>query len=198
MKATRKNLINLAVATALALSAPLAAAVDIGVGVSLNTEGGGNGGYGVSLPLRFGNFSIEPELSFYHSSQDTTYPASPTNNRTNDDQEYTLETGIYWRQPVIPSVEMYVGGRLGYTKYEYSYTYQLSPTNNYTYDSSGYFLGPTLGAEYFFNKNFSLGLDASLLYASTSGKQVSAGVVDSSQDRNAIDYQSRARLRFYF
>lgn len=198
MQTAKKTLIHLAVAASLSLTAPLAAAMDIGVGVSLNNEGGGSGGYGVSLPLRFGNLSVEPELSFYSSSQDSTYPASPTNNRTNDYKEYTLETGIYWRQPVIPSVEMYVGGRGGYTKYDYSYTYPLSPASNYKYDQSGYFLGPTLGAEYFFNKNFSLGLDVSLLYESTSGKEVDAGVLYYSQDRTEINYQSRARLRFYF
>jgi len=173
--------------------------VDVGVGVSLNTEGGGNGGYGVSLPLRFGNFSVEPELSFYDSSEDTTYPTLSTNNRIYDYQQYTLETGVYWRRPIIPSVEMYVGGRVGYTKYEYSVTRPLSPTNSYSYDESGYFLGPTLGAEYFFNKNFSMGLDASLLYESTSGENVSASPGNTyKQDRTEINYQGRARLRFYF
>jgi len=198
MKATRKKLINLAVATALALTAPMAGAVDVGLGVSLNNEGGGNGGYGVSLPLRFGNFTVEPELSFYDSSEDTTYPTSPTNNRTIDYQRYTLETGVYWRRPIIPSVEMYVGGRVGYAKYENSVTYPLSPTNNFSRNESGYFLGPTLGAEYFFNKNFSMGLDVSLLYESTSDKEVYGGGLYYSSDRNAINYQSRARLRFYF
>jgi hypothetical protein len=190
--------LNLAVVAVLTLSAPLAGAMDIGLGVSLNNEGGGNGGYGVSMPLRFANISVEPELSFYSASQDTTYPSTPTNNRENDFHEYILETGVYWRRPVVPSVEMYLGGRVGYVKYAYTYTYPLSPASNYKYEESGYFLGPTLGAEYFFSKNFSLGLDVSLLYESTSGKEVDAGVVSISQDRTGINYQSRARLRFYF
>ena len=196
-KATMKALVHTVVATTLILTAPLAGAVDVGLGVSLNNDGGGSGGYGVSLPLRFGSFTVEPELSFYDSSEDTTYPASPTNNRTYESQRFTLETGVYWRQPVIPSVEMYAGGRVGYTKYDYSYTYPSSPGSNYSDDSSGFYLGPTLGAEYFFNKHFSLGLDASLLFESTSSKTVNGSSVYE-RDRNEISYQSRAKLRFYF
>jgi hypothetical protein len=195
-KATRKVLIHAATATALALTAPLAGAVDVGLGVTINNEGGGSGGYGVSLPLRFGNFTVEPELSFYDSSDDTTYPTSPTNTSAQEYQQYTLETGVYWRQPIIPSVEMYVGGRVGYTRYEQSSTYPSSPGSNYAYDSSGFYLGPTLGAEYFFNKHFSLGLDVSLLFESTTQK--STGGSPYTQDRDSIDYQSRAKLRFYF
>lgn len=196
MRQTRKKLIRAAVAVSLALTAPLAGAVDVGLGVSLNNEGGGSGGYGVSLPLRFGNFTVEPELSFYDASEEQTYPTSPTNNSTYEYQQYTLETGVYWRQPVIPSVEMYVGGRVGYTRYEQSRTYPSSPGSNYAYDSSGFYLGPTLGAEYFFNKHFSLGLDVSLLFESTTQERTISSPY--TEDRDEINYQSRARLRFYF
>ena len=196
MKAARKIMIHTALATSLTLVAPLAAAVDVGVGVNLNNDGGGSGGYGVSLPLRFGNFTVEPELSFYDASEDNTQTPSPTNNRTYESRRYTLETGVYWRQQMIPSVETYMGGRIGYTRYEYSYTYPSSPGSNYSGETSGYYLGPTLGAEYFFNKHFSLGLDVSLLFESTSGEQVGSSLYK--QDGDEINYQSRARLRFYF
>jgi hypothetical protein len=174
----------------------MAGAVDVGLGATLNAEGGGNGGYGVSLPLRFGNFTVEPELSFYDSSEDTTYPASPANTNIQEYQQYTLETGVYWRRPIIPSVEMYVGGRVGYTRQKQSRTYPSSPGASYTSDYSGFYLGPTLGAEYFFNKHFSLGLDVSLLFESTTEEGTTGNVF--TQDRDAINYQSRAKLRFYF
>ena len=196
MRQTRKKLIRAAVAVSLVLTAPVAGAVDVGLGVSLANDGGGSGGYGVSLPLRFGNFTVEPELSFYDSSQDTTHPTSPSNNNTSDYQQYTLETGVYWRQPVIPSVEMYVGGRVGYTRSEESRAYSSSPSSNYSYETSGFYLGPTLGAEYFFNKHFSLGLDVSLLFESTTEERTSGSPY--TQDRDEINYQSRAKLRFYF
>jgi hypothetical protein len=196
MRQTRKNLIR-AAAISLALTAPVASAVDIGVGASLNNEGGGDGGYGVSLPLRFGNITVEPELSFYRSSRDITYTSAPTNNYKAENSQYTLDTGIYWRQQVVPALETYVGGRVGYTKNKYSYKYLYIPNSDQSSGSSGFYLGPTLGAEYFFDKHFSLGLDVSLLYESTSGESVSGSNV-SNQDGNNLYYQTRARLRFYF
>ena len=114
-------------AAILSLTASAAGAVDVGLGVNINTRGEGSGGYGVSLPLRFGSFTIEPELSFYDDSQDITFPATPVNNLSSKYQEYTLETGVYWRRPVIPSVEMYLGGRVGYTRSEQSNTYPSTP-----------------------------------------------------------------------
>ena len=196
MKAARKIVIRTALATSLALVAPLAAAVDVGVGVNLNNDGGNSGGYGVSLPLRFGNITVEPELSFYDASEDNTYLLSPTNNRTYESREYTLEAGVYWRQQVIPSVETYLGGRVGYIQYESSNTYPLNSGSNSVTETSGYYLGPTLGAEYFFNKHFSLGLDVSLLIESTTRERTSGSPY--TEDRDEINYQSRAKLRFYF
>lgn len=178
------------------LAAPVAGAVEMGLGVSLYNSGGGSGGYGVSMPLRFGNFLVEPELSVYDYSEDETYPLSPTSNRTYESQEYTLETGVYWRQPVISSVEMYVGGRVGYFHDEYSSTSPSNPASNYSSETSGFYLGPTLGAEYFFNKHFSLGMDVSLLFESATRDRVSSNPY--TEDRDEINYQGRAKLRFYF
>ena len=197
MTQTKKKLIKLALATSLALVAPLAAAVDVGVGVNLYNEGRGNGGYGVSLPLRFGNITVEPALSFYDSSRDATFPLSPADNATYESREYTLEAGVYWRQQVIPSVETYLGGRVGYIQNKSSATYPSSPGSNDGYETSGYYLGPTLGAEYFFNKHFSLGLDVSLLIESTTFERTTSGS-SYTEDGDEINYQSRARLRFYF
>jgi hypothetical protein len=103
---------------------------------------------------------------------------------------------VYWRQPVIASVEMYVGGRVGYTWRKYSTDYPLAPGSNNTNETSGFYLGPTLGAEYFFNKHFSLGLDASLLFESSTRDRTSSSPY--SEDRDSIDYQSRVKLRAYF
>jgi hypothetical protein len=192
-----KRLLTVVAAGSLALAAPLASAVDFGIGASFNSDGEGSGGFGVSLPMRFGNMTVEPDLSFYDSSGDRTYPLSPTNNRYYDNRQLTLEVGVYRRQQVIPSVETYLGGRVGYTQYEYSYTYPLSPSSSYSEESSGYYLGPTFGAEYFFNKHFSMGLDVSLLYESTSSDSVD-GTFSHDSDRKSLYYQTRARLRAYF
>ena len=64
MKLTKKISIHAAIALALVFTAPLAAAVDVGLGVSLNNNWGVSCGYGVSIPLRVGNFTVEQDLSF--------------------------------------------------------------------------------------------------------------------------------------
>lgn len=146
---------------------------------------------------RASSFTIEPELSYYDYSTDRDYSLTPSSDRSYANQQFSIETGVYWRRPLFHSAEMYVGGRIGYTQYEYSYTYPSSPALNYSDNVSGFYLGPTLGAEYFFNKHFSLGLDASLLFESTSGEVTNASN-PYERDRTSIYYQGRARLRFYF
>ncbi len=197
MNDIRQRLFPLAAAFSLALLAPMASATQAGLGVSINTGSEGGGGYGISVPLRFGGFTVEPELSFYEYSADRDYSLSPGSNQSYEYRQLSIETGVYWRQPLAPAVEMYVGGRAGYTQYEYSTIYSSSPGSNYSHHTSGFYLGPTLGAEYFFNKHFSLGLDASLLFESISGEETSASS-PYEEDRTSIYTQGRARLRFYF
>ena len=196
MKTARKIVIHAAIATSLALTAPLASAVDIGMGVGLINTGGSDVGHGVALPMRFAIITVEPELAFYNGSNDSTYPASPGNNYSSDFRQYTLETGIYLRQQVTPSLETYIGGRVGYDNQKGSTTYVSGAS--YHSEGSGYFLGPTLGAEYFFNKNLSLGLDVSLFYSSLTYENSTNGVVDYKSDLNETYYQTRTRLRYYF
>lgn len=199
IKEAKKTFLYASITTVLAIIAPMAAAVEVGLGVSINNSNdGGLGGYGIAVPLRFSNFTIEPELSFYRYSADSSNPSSPTNSYDYENTQITLESGIYWRQQIVPSVEAYVGGRLGYTKVDYSYIYPASPANNQVGDESGFYLGPTVGAEYFFNKHFSLGLDVSMLLESRSGDSISGASTSASYDRDNIYYQSRARLRFYY
>jgi|GEM_PF-3553446 len=192
MKMISKKLSGVVVAVSLSLTVPLAAAMDIGVGANLNLAGGGGTGYGVSLPMRFGNMMVEPALSIFDHSSDNSDPPFPSN--TYNYQHYTLETGIYWRKEVVPSVETYIGGRVGYIKEESSQSY---PGLSYSIDTSGYYIGPTFGAEYFFNKHFSMGLDVSLLYSSLSGDGYSGGQAQSTSTKDTYT-QTRALLRFYF
>jgi hypothetical protein len=191
-----KILSAVAVAASLLLGAPTAAAVEVGLGASLFSGGEGSGyGYGISVPIRFANITIEPDISFSDWKNDTT-SSVPSNTSTYESRYFTLESGFYWRRQIVPSVEAYVGGRLGYTRRENSATYPFAPGSNYTRETSGYYLGPTIGAEYFFNPHFSVGLDASILYLSTS--QDYTGTSVSTEDDTNWSSQTRAKLRVYF
>jgi opacity protein-like surface antigen len=195
MKNSGKILAGAAVALSLSIVTPQASAAEVGVGVSLF---GNESGYGVYLPIRFGNIIVEPELTVYKSSSDQTYPLAPTSNRNSDNQNLLLGTGVYLRHELAPSIEYYVGGRLGYTKYKYSTKYPSSPSSNYSNDEDGYYIGPVFGAEYFFNKHFSLGLDASLIYRSTSGDYKSSPSNSNSSDNTSWATETIAKLRVYF
>jgi len=187
-----------AVVTAMSLSfaAPVASAVDVGVGAGI-TGGEWTGGT-VYVPIRFANWKIEPELTFAQNSEDTTYPATPVNNSEYESSDYTLGAGVYWRQPVGNSLETYVGGRIGYWWGDSSATYPNNPTAGYSQEDSGFYIGPTLGAEYFFNKQFSIGLDVSLIYRSGTYDYTSVSGTAYSSDRDNLYTEARTALRYYF
>lgn len=191
---SRTNLAMAAVATSLLLSAPFAAAADVGLGVNLNTNSyGGNFGYGISMPIRFGNISVEPEVAYNQSTYDNN-STTPSNVYRSKYEQYSIETGIFVHKEVAPSLEIYGGGRIGAYGYKYSNGYPNNPGANNESRNHGYMAGPTVGAEYFFDKQVSVGLDVSLLYQSGSQSSSGGDGVDSSQ----INLQGRAKLRFYF
>jgi hypothetical protein len=193
MKNIGKNLSGVAVAAALSLAAPLAGAMDIGLGANLNTDGSGYGGWGFSVPMRFGNIMVEPSVEYdNYKSTDTYYGG--TSLYQYERKYYTVDTGIYWIKSIVPMLDAYIGGRVGFYSGEGSGYSTCCGTDQYRYH--GVYVGPTIGAEYFFNKHFSAGLDVSLLFSSeTSGNNDTNYAGGSYKDTTT---QTRTKLRFYF
>lgn len=175
------------------LATSKASAVDVGLGAGISSSNDT-----VYVPIRFGNFRIEPEISFSNDNGKYTYSTSPSNNYKYESRWTSMGTGIYWRHSLLPSLESYVGGRLGYSKNDYSYTYPNNPSNSYKENRSGFYVGPTLGAEYFFNKQISLGLDVSLIVNMTSQKQTANSGTTQKSDRTDTYTETRTALRVYF
>jgi hypothetical protein len=183
-----------AVAASLFLAAPIVSAVEAGLGAGIVGDGGGT----IYVPIRFGNLRIEPELSFYRSTNDTT-ATIPTNTYEYEAKSISLGSGVYLRQPIGSSLETYVGGRVGYYKSDSSRTYPNSPGSNYSSDASGFYVGPTIGAEYFFNKQFSIGLDVSVLYRSGTNDSTSGTTTNNyNSDTTDLQTETRTALRFYY
>src|SRR6266480_1223631 len=126
---------------ALVLQVPLAQAVDIGLGVAL--EGSGST---VLIPIRIDFLFIEPEIQFSSQSQ-----SGFKSNSVNPG------VGVYWRKELGPLFETYIGGKLAFGATKQTIGTTETKTGSIT-------LGPTIGIQHFFSKQFSLGLDASLPY----------------------------------
>jgi hypothetical protein len=195
MQSYKKVLAGVAVTLSLSAAPPLASAAEVGLGVTML---GSEGGYGVFLPIRLSKITIEPEFYVYRSEADQAYPLNPANDRTSDYENMNIGTGVYLRRQLAPSTEYYLGGRVGYTKYKSTYSYPNTPSSSTASKEDGYYLGPVIGAEYFFNKNFSLGLEAAFIYSSVSQDYASSPANSYTQDRTSWTTDTRAKLRVYF
>lgn len=199
MKRNIVTLKTLGLMVALSLAAGAAAPVQFGLGVGLLTSGGEESTPTVSAPIRFGNFRVEPAVSYYSNDGETKYNYTPPNNlsdNTYEDSYYSFEVGAYWLKQIAPSTELSLGGRVGYSWYDSTSEYPNVPNSEGAYESSGFYLGPTVGGEYFFNPHVSVGADVSLLFASNSATSENSSY-DSEGENDAMSLQSGARLRFY-
>jgi hypothetical protein len=193
MKNIGKKLGGVAVAAALSLAAPLAGAMDIGLGANLNTDGNGYGGWGFSVPLRFGNIMVEPSVEYDSWRYQDTYNGG-TYIYDGKGKYYVIDTGIYWIKPIIPMLDAYIGGRVGL--YSGQRSYYETCCGSWQSQYRGAYVGPTIGAEYFFSKKFSVGLDVSVLFSSEHSSNDDSNYAGGSYKDTTT--QTRTKLRFYF
>jgi hypothetical protein len=131
--------------------------ITYGVGAALNNK------IRIYFPVSISNYTIEPSLFYY--SQDYLDPTLTVD--ANNRRIYRLGIGIFRNRNIYENLSLYYGLRGGYINDSNTKFYENSP--NAVIDKSGYFLGPTLGVEYYVTKYFSLGLDLSLVISDTEG-----------------------------
>jgi len=161
----------MAVLTLAAGAASAAGPMQFGLGAGISSETSS-----ISVPIRTGNLLIEPELSYFSTEVEDSY----------DYSELGLGVGVYLMSSVAPSVELALGGRGGITSSNYE------PDVGTDSEGSGFFFGPVVGGEYFFNKHFSAGVDAAVIYATSTYE---SGTFE--EDSSSLSTETRARLRFY-
>ena len=161
----------MAVLTLAAGAASAAGPMQFGLGAGISSETSS-----ISVPIRTGNLLIEPELSYYSVEVEDSY----------DQSGLGLGVGVYLMSSVAPSVELALGGRGGITSSNYE------PDVGTDSEESGFFFGPVVGGEYFFNKHFSAGIDAAVIYATSTYE---SGTFE--EDSSSLSTETRARLRFY-
>ena len=164
----------MAVLTLAAGAASAAGPMQFGLGAGISSETSS-----ISVPIRTGNLLIEPELSYYSTEVEGDFGDY-------DYSELGLGVGVYLMSSVAPSVELALGGRGGITSSNYE------PDVGTDSEESGFFFGPVVGGEYFFNKHFSAGIDAAVIYATSTYE---SGTFE--EDSSSLSTETRARLRFY-
>src|SRR5258706_1675747 len=171
---------------AVALQISPASAADYGLGVSHGNDNA------VMVPIRLESLTVEPEVSYSRSKTKGESTTGPSNGTFTS---YGLATGIYARRALGPSFESYFGGRVGISKFRNSG--DLGGTFSSQQKIDTWFVGPTVGLEHYFSKQFSIALDVALLYSHSKNK-FAAGLTDQSSTSNGVDTATRMLLRGYF
>ena len=174
------------------ISQAQAKVIKSGIGASIRD------GYTIYLPIVTEHLLIEP--SFYVSVRDS----SSTGDSTNSGDEYSsfrIGVSLYKYSNVTDNTKFYYGSQFGYLKNESKYKNGNSYSSSSKYRDEGLFVGPTIGAEHYLTQNFSIGIDASLLYFKTEGSRTSMS--NSSRyrsDSEKTDFKSITNLivRYYF
>lgn len=178
-----------ALAAALIIAAPAANAnVDVGVGVDVtNTTT-------VYVPIRVSSFRIEPEIDYLSNSTAGVFSSgvqAPSTTRTQ-----RTGVGLYLVSHTHESLDLYYGIRIGLISSRTSTTNGTVATNT-TSSGGGHYYAPTIGAEYFFAKQVSLGFAASLTRTQTSTDTGTAALM-THQDLTGTTTETHATLRYYF
>jgi len=165
---------------ALAVPIPPVSAADYGVGVFHFGQGST-----VVAPIRLESLTVEPEVNLFRASsnQETFHVV-------------TVATGIYVRRAFGPSFEGYAGGRIGYSRSKDRFDTGIGTEE---FVSHSWMLSPTLGAQYFFSRQFSIGLDVGLQYVRSSQKtDAPPPIASSSINGYTAGTLTRILLRAYF
>jgi hypothetical protein len=178
--------------------------VQFGFGVSLSSEYSVYHFYSYleewqieTLPVDMANFSViikgsffrfEPSLGYFTMSADYSEPGLTTERSSSN---IRLGAVIAFNNDPIESVDFYYGIDFGFILSSYSYTSSIS-TASTDESKTDFFIGPTVGGEYMFNKHFTLGGEINLNY-------ISIGQYDSESESSAWAISTRGQifLRWY-
>lgn len=147
------------------------------------------------------NFAMEPEIGYYTNTRVSDPKPSGSVKSTSKETDSYIGTGIFYRN-YGESFGSYYGARLGFLSLETTFKAESSGTSEVKSTRNGNYIAPTMGAEYFFSKNFSIGGELQYFWVTTSGdlKVSLTGQSDSKTDLtiNRSLLRTQAMLRWYF
>lgn len=136
-------------------------------------------------PITRGDLFVEPTLRF--SENKSSYQFGNTSYKSTE-----LGVGIFKRSKRGENIYLYGGGRVG--RFNAKSRYTDSWGSSYSSKSSGYSIAPSIGAEYEFANNFSVGLELAYVYTKT--KSENNGIVVSENTSIAAKKDVIVRYRF--
>jgi hypothetical protein len=177
----------------------MAAEYGIGVGFGQNANT-------IYIPIKLSpDITLEPYITVGKDSSKSTLTAAPNypyfNNATSSSSSsyagYGL--GVFAKRGVTDSGEIFGGARLAYVKSK-----QTDQSNgntftdqNITSEYTGYILAPTVGVEYFFQKNISMGAEVSAAYSNIKSKYDTPNYSTESRGTSTRT-STMISLRYYF
>ena len=137
---------------------------------------------GFFIPILMNGWLIEPSISAKKSKTQTINLVDSSRSRR-DTRTATLGVGIYKNKFLVENTYLYSGVRLGFIKRKVKDDREASvilPATSSVSDEDGYFIAPTMGVQYFFIANFSVGIDLTFQFTKTSG--------DESESSNGVTF----------
>jgi len=160
-----------------------------GIGVGINDY------FTIQFPIETEGYLIEPSISIFQRNEDN---SSPLEIYKNDYEETRAVVGVFKHISKSEKIQYFYGIRLGYVSSKSNYSRVTSLTNSSSKtETDGYLIAPTLGAQYYFIKNMSIGIDVSFTYTDKDGERIDNTVVS---EIGLTEYatESEIVLRYYF
>lgn len=118
------------------------------------------------VPIAFSGFKLEPELGMYNYSYSIT--SGSAENQNVSSTSFRIGTGIFYTHRTSAAFELYAGPRVGIVTHSQdikNFDSLSTPQNSETNSSrTDFYVGLSVGGEYFFSEHFSLGVEAELEY----------------------------------
>ena len=149
-------------------------------------------GIKIYMPIERGGLLVEPTV-FVFDRNDKSSNASTTSSFDYRDVEIGL--GMFVRKPLLNNARIYYGARLGYIDRERS---DHVSGSLYKENEDGYFVAPTIGAQYFLAGNFSVGLEAAVRYEKTEGTDVGPSSPASDIKNSGYNTDAEIIVRYQF
>ena len=145
----------------------VAAETRVGIGALIDSSPG------FFIPIEMNGWLIEPSISAKKSKTDTINQVDNTRSKR-DSRTAILGVGIFKNDPLVEKTYLYYGARLGLIIKKVKDNREASlilPAISSVTDEDGFFIAPTIGVQYFFIPQFSVGIDMTFQYTRTDGEE---------------------------